>query len=220
MDRSTRILAGKTEEVLRYLLIGCGFAFAAAVQPGPLQTFLLSSVAQKGWRRTLPASFSPLISDGPIALLALFVLTRVPETMSRLLQAAGGMFLVYLAWASYRQWRRKTTTESSAGDSVPRTLLQAALVNILNPNPYLGWTLVLGPAVLAAWHESPTSALLLIVAFYITMVAVLACTILVFGATGFMKPGARRALVLISAVILAVLGVYQLVASVLGGGAA
>lgn len=168
----------------------------------------------------MPASFSPLISDGPIALLALFVLTRVPETMSRLLQAAGGMFLVYLAWASYRQWRRKTTTESSAGDSVPRTLLQAALVNILNPNPYLGWTLVLGPAVLAAWHESPTSALLLIVAFYITMVAVLACTILVFGATGFMKPGARRALVLISAVILAVLGVYQLVASVLGGGAA
>jgi hypothetical protein len=34
------------------LLIGGGFALAAVVQPGPLQAFLLPSVAQKGWKRT------------------------------------------------------------------------------------------------------------------------------------------------------------------------
>jgi threonine/homoserine/homoserine lactone efflux protein len=79
--------------VLEYLLIGGGFAFAAAIQPGPLQAFLLSSVAQKGWKRTLPASLSPLLSDGPIALLVLLVLNRVPETMGRVLQATGGVLL-------------------------------------------------------------------------------------------------------------------------------
>jgi len=89
--------------MLEYILIGGGFAFAAAIQPGPLQAFLLSSVAQKGWKRTLPASLAPLISDGPIALLSLFVLTRMSEVMIRALQAAGGFFLIYLAWASYRQ---------------------------------------------------------------------------------------------------------------------
>jgi threonine/homoserine/homoserine lactone efflux protein len=204
--------------VFEYLLVGCGFAFAAAVQPGPLQTFLLSSVAQKGWQRTLPACFAPILSDGPIALLALLVLNRFPETLSRILQAAGGIFLVYLAWASYRQWRRQTKPESVSNDSAPRTLLQAVTVNILNPNPYLGWSLVLGPAVLAAWHKSPTNALLLIIAFYATMVTVLACTILLFGTTGFLKPGGRRALILVSAAALAVLGVYQLVASFLRSG--
>jgi len=203
--------------VLEHILIGCGFAFAAAIQPGPLQAFLMSSVAQKGWRHTLPASFSPLLSDGPIALLALLVLNRIPETMSRILQGAGGIFLVYLAWASYRQWRRHTHNISDANDSAPRTLLQAATVNILNPNPYLGWSLVLGPAVLAAWHESPANAVVLIIAFYSTMVTTLACTILLFGTTRFLGPDGRRALILVSAVTLGALGFYQLGASVVRG---
>lgn len=203
--------------MLECLFIGCGFAFAAAIQPGPLQTFLLSSVVQKGWQRTLPASFSPLLSDGPIALLTLLVLNRISETMSRILQSAGGIFLVYLAWMTYRRWRQQTMTEVDTNDSVPRTLVQAATVNILNPNPYLGWSLVLGPAVIAAWHQSPTNAVMLVIAFYATMVTVLACTILFFGTTSMLGRGGRRVLILVSAVMLALLGVYQLVASLLRG---
>ena len=163
----------------------------------------------------MPVSFAPLLSDVPIALLALFVLNRIPETTSRILQAAGGIFLVYLAWASYKKWRQRITAESKTNDSAPRTLAQAVTINLLNPNPYLGWSLVLGPSVLAAWHESSTSAVVLIIAFYTTMVIVLACTILLFGTTRFLGSSSRRALILISAVTLAVLGVYQLVASLL-----
>jgi threonine/homoserine/homoserine lactone efflux protein len=196
------------------------FAFAAAIQRGPLQTFLLSSVAQKGWQRTLPASLSPLLSDGPIALLTLLVLNRIPETMSRILQSAGGIFLVYLAWASYRRWRQPTMTEPETNDSVPRTIVQAATVNILNPNPYLGWSLVLGPAFISAWHQSPANAVVLLIAFYATTVTVLACTILFFGTTSILGPGGRRVLILVSAVTLALLGVYQLVAGLLRGVAA
>jgi len=206
--------------MLECLFIGCGFAFAAAIQPGPLQAFLLSSVAQKGWQQTLPASFSPLLSDGPIALLALLVLNRLPETLSRILQMTGGIFLIYLAWASYRRWRQQTTAESDGNKSTPRTLLQAATVNFLNPNPYIGWSLVLGPTLLTAWHQSPTNAVVFIIAFYTTMVAVLACTILVFGTTRFLGPAGRRTLILVSAVTLAVVGVYQFVASLTRGVAA
>jgi len=201
--------------MLESIFIGGGFAFAAAIQPGPLQAFLLSNVAQKGWKRTLPASFSPLISDGPIALFVLLVLNHIPEMMSRVLQAAGGAFLIYLAWASYRQWRKQTATDPGTDDSVPRTLVRAATVNILNPNPYLGWSLVLGPAILAAWHQNPASAVVLVIAFYTTMVTVLVCTILLFGTTRFLGPGGRRALILVSAATLAALGAYQLVASLL-----
>ena len=201
--------------MLEYFLIGGEFAFAAAIQPGPLQAFLLSSVAQRGWKRTLPAAFSPLLSDGPIALLVLLVLNRLPDAMGRILQAAGGILLLYLAWVGYRQWRQPAVTDPEQTGPAPRTLLQAAGINLLNPNPYLGWSLVLGPAFLNALHQGPAYAAVLIVAFYATMVIMLAATILLFGTTSFLGPRGRHALILVSAITLAVLGIYRLTASLL-----
>ncbi len=189
------------------LLIGAGFAFAAAVQPGPLQAFLVSRAATAGWRGTLPACLSPLLSDGPIALLALLVLGRLPDGVRHALSAAGGVLLLYLAWTSYRAGREPSAPERV---SAPRTLVEAALVNVVNPNPYLGWALVLGPAVLTAWRERPTNAVALVVAFYATMVVVLALVVALSGAIGSMGSGARRALALASTVVLAGLGVFLL----------
>ena len=152
-----------------YLIIASSLAFTSAIQPGPLQAYLLSAVAKKGWQRTLPACLAPLLSDGPIVLLVLLVLNRVPASATRLLQAAGGVLLLYLAWASYRQWRKQAGGTQADDGSTPSTLLQAAAVNILNPNPYLAWSLVLGPMLLEAWHQGPGNAVAFVVAFYITM---------------------------------------------------
>ena len=60
--------------MLHYLLIGFTFAFAAAIQPGPLQAYLVSQALSHGWRRIWPAAFAPLLSDAPIAILALSAL--------------------------------------------------------------------------------------------------------------------------------------------------
>lgn len=204
--------------MLEYLLLGGGFAFAAAIQPGPLQLFLFSSVAQRGWKRTLPASFAPMLSDGPIALLVLLVLTRVPVVMSKALQVAGGVLLLYYAWSTYKQWKQQTGSFANDDGKTPNTLFQAAAVNLLNPNPYLGWSLILGPAVLRAWSESPSYAGALIIAFYATMAAVMALTIVLFGTTRFLGPRARRSLILVSAITLAILGVYQLLSGIIGTG--
>lgn len=59
--------------MLPYLMLGGGLAFAAVLQPGPLQAFLLSRTIAHGWKRTLPAALSPVLSDLPIALLVLLV---------------------------------------------------------------------------------------------------------------------------------------------------
>lgn len=193
----------------QYLLLGGGFAFAATIQPGPLQAFLLTRVATTGWKRTLPACLAPLLSDGPIALVVLLLLGRLSATTQQLLRMAGGVLLLYLAWGAFRQWRRPSApgTDSPA----PRTLLQAALVNVLNPNPYLGWALVLGPSVVAAWHQHPADAVALVVAFYGTMVTMLALFIMLAGTARFLSPRGLRALVAVSVLILAALGAYLLV---------
>jgi threonine/homoserine/homoserine lactone efflux protein len=198
--------------VLKHILLGGGLAFAAAIQPGPLQAFLLARAAATGWRRTLPACLSPVLSDGPIALVSLVLLSQLPRSSHLLLRAAGGLLLLYLAGVTFLEWRRPPGP--APGSSAPRTLLEAALVNVLNPNPYLGWSLVLGPAVLAAWREHGPFALALVAAFYGTMCATLAGFVLLVGTTRFLDPRARRALVAVSSAVLAGLGLYLLVTSV------
>jgi threonine/homoserine/homoserine lactone efflux protein len=202
--------------MLESILIGSGFAFAAAVQPGPLQAFLLSSVSQHGWKRTIPASFAPLLSDGPIALLVLLLLNHISHGMYGILQGAGGILLLSFALSSYQQWKQSTGGEPEKSNGVPRTLFQAAMVNILNPNPYLGWSLVLGPACMAAWQKNSLHAIALILFFYTTMVITLGCTIFLFGTARFLSAVGRRRLILFSAIILAILGIYQISAFFLG----
>jgi threonine/homoserine/homoserine lactone efflux protein len=199
--------------MLENILLGGGFAFAAVVQPGPLQAYLLSQVAARGWRRTLPAALAPLLSDGPIALLVLLVLGQLSIGAQQILRAAGGALLLYLAWSAYRQWRHPTQAVAD-GAATPRTVVQAVLVNLLNPNPYLGWALVLGPNAVTAWHRAPADAVALIAAFYAVLIAGLAVFIVVTGSARFLGPAGQRVLLLLSAAALAALGLYQLAASV------
>jgi len=200
--------------VVEYLAFGCSFAFAAAVQPGPLQAFLFSRVAEKGVRATLPASLAPLVSDGPIALVVLLLLKSLPAGMSRILQGAGGVLLLYFAYAAFREWRNWAGARSETGGTAPHTLWQAVAINFLNPNPYLGWSLILGPKALAAWRLSPFYAAALVGGFYATMVLMLALTILLFGTARILGERARRTLLLLSAATLAVLGLISVAGAV------
>lgn len=194
-----------------YILFGATFAFAAAVQPGPLFAFLVSQVLRLGWRHTLPAAVSPLISDIPIVIVVLLALSRLPSWFARVLQIAGGLLLLYLAFRAYRRWRSGGAVEGGATkESVSRGVLQAALVNILNPGPYLGWGLILGPLALKGWRESPANAVALVVAFYSTMIACLAGIIVLFGVARNLGPKIVRVLVGVSVVGLAAIGLYQL----------
>lgn len=196
--------------MLKSILIGAGLGFSAGVQPGPLQAYLLSRVASVGPRRTLPAAFAPLISDGPIALLALLVLGQLTPAMQGFLRTAGGLLLLFIAWRTFRQWRRPPSDAPGRGGTTPKTIFEAALVNLLNPNPYIGWALVLGPVVIAAWREAPANGVAVVASFYATIVTMLASSILAFGSARFLGPKFQRTLLLSSALVLAALGIYQL----------
>jgi threonine/homoserine/homoserine lactone efflux protein len=141
-----------------YLLLGITYGFAAAVQPGPFQSYLISQALSHGWRRALPAALAPLLSDGPIITLVLLVLSRVPPWLEMALQTAGGIFLLYLAWGAYQSWRNYGAVSAPA-PVVQQTVLKAALVNLLNPAPYLAWSLVMGPLLLRGWREAPANGI-------------------------------------------------------------
>jgi len=201
-----------------YIVFGATFAFAAAVQPGPLLAFLISQTLRLGWRHTLPAAFSPILSDIPIVIVVLLALSRLPTWFGRVLQIAGGVLLLYLAFQAYRRWRRYAApSEAAQKESVPKGVLQAALVNILNPGPYLGWGLIMGPLVLKGWREAPSHAIALVVSFYTTMVVCLAGIIVLFGVARNLGPRIVRGLIALSVVGLAAFGCYQLWVGITGG---
>ena len=193
-----------------YLVLGATYAFAAAVQPGPYQAYLVSEALTHGWRRTLPAALAPVLSDVPIILSVLFVLSVLAPAVTLALRCAGGVFLLYLAWRAYRTWQRYQAAADRGAAAVGRSVLSAAAINLLNPNPWLGWSLVMGPLLLKGWRESPTHGLALLVAFYGTMVVASAGIIVLFAGARNLGPRVARGLVGVSAVALACFGCWQL----------
>ena len=196
--------------MLPILIMAGGYAFASAVQPGPFLAYLISQSLTHGWRRTLPAAFAPLLSDGPIIIVVLFILTRLPPTMLIYLRLAGGVFLLYLAYGAFRNWRAFRADVSPAASAKGQSVVQAALVNLLNPGPWLGWSLVMGPLLLKAWGESPAHGIAMLVGFYSVMVLSLMGIIVVFGVARRLGPRLTRGLVGLSALALLGFGAYQI----------
>ncbi len=195
--------------MLTYLLTGAGLGFTGGIQPGPFQTYVISEALRKGWRRALPAALAPLISDLPIIILVLFVLTRLPAGAQRVLYLVSGVYILYLAWGAWRARRVVPTGEGA--DTQPRTsILRAALMNLVSPGPYVFWSLIAGPMLLQAWHTGPATAAVFLFGFYGAMIATLAALIVAFGSAGKLDPRVANALTALSALILAAFGVRQL----------
>ena len=196
--------------MLTYLVLGMTYAFAAAVQPGPLQAYTISQTLSHGWRRALPAAFSPLLSDGPIIVLVLLVLSRLPAWLIPAVRCAGGVLLLFFAFLAARTWRGFDAGRAAPVRSEPRSLLGATAVNLMSPGPYLGWSLVMGPLLLKGWHEAPANGIALLAGFYGVMVLGMATIIVLAGAARGLGPRVNRAMIGASALALAGLGVYQL----------
>ena len=191
-----------------YLFQGIGYGLAAASQPGPLQTYLISQSVTRGWKRTLPSALAPLLSDGPIVTLCLLALSQMPPWLERFLYLAGGLFVLYLAYGTYKSWKNFEMQSPTTGSD--GSVFKAALTNILNPNPYIYWTLVTGPILIKGWREAPINGVSFMAGFYLTMIGSLAGLILVFGFSSRFGSKFSRFLLGVSAFALLCFGLYQL----------
>jgi threonine/homoserine/homoserine lactone efflux protein len=193
-----------------YILQGIGYGFAAAAQPGPLQTYLISQALTKGWKRALPAALAPLLSDGPIIALCLLVLSQIPLWLQRFLYIGGGLFILTLAYGAYKTWRDFDPNIPFVETKAPQSLLKAAFINLLNPSPYIFWSLVIGPIFLTGWRETPLHGVGLVAGFYLTMIMSLSAIIIVFSSARQLGPKVNKLLLGISAIALFCFGLLQL----------
>ena len=196
--------------MLPYLLQGIIYGFSAAVQPGPFQTYLISQAILKGWRNTLLTAFAPLVSDAPIITLCLIVLSQIPDSLERFLYIVSGLFILYLAYGSYKSWRNFDTYRPQSETGTRQSFLKAALMNMLSPGPYIFWSLVTGPVLIRGWRASSLYAVIFMLGFYATMILSLCTILFLFGSARELGPKISRSLLGISAFVLFCFGLYQL----------
>lgn len=191
-------------------LQGLTLGLSAAAQPGPFQAYLLAQSLKNGAARTLPVALVPLVSDPPVVATVLAVLTQVPAGLLRVLQIAGGAVVLWLGVGVLRAARAGRVARADEGSpGAPRGFWRAVLVNLTNPNAWIGWSVVMGPIASEAWRGSPARALAFVAGFYLFLVGGNVLLVLLAARASRLGPGFARALGVASGVALVGFGLWQ-----------
>jgi threonine/homoserine/homoserine lactone efflux protein len=202
------------------LLDAALMGYAAAAAPGPFQTLLLERSVRVGVRRALPLSLVPLVSDPIVVVTCLFALSSVPPLLLRALGGAGGLLLGWMGISALRGLAGAASAAGGAEVAAPRAradgFWRAALVNLLNPNAWLFWSLVGGPMLAEAARGSAGEVVTLLSGFYVALTITNAALAAAFGVLGGLGPRVRTGLTVLSGAAFLGLGAVQLSRAVLG----
>lgn len=151
-----------------YWMMGVVLGLSAGLAPGPLLTLVVSETLAHNMRAGIRVALAPLISDLPIVIVTMVVLSRLSRfnTALGIISLAGGVVILKMGWDNLKT----TGAESPSMTPGARSLSKGVMVNVLSPHPYLFWMSVGGPAVTRAWEVGAGAAAGFIVLFYLLLV--------------------------------------------------
>ncbi len=191
---------------------GISIAFAAGAQPGPFTTFLIGRTLAQGWRKSIILVLTPLVTDVPIIVLALIILKQFPPELIRLVQLVGGLYLLWIAYGSWKQFRAGTISfkadDSSAGVSQQKLLMQGAVMGWLSPGPYIFWATLNGPLLVRGLNESVLSGVGFLLGFYGTFIGILSLYVLVFDRLRRIDERVTRGIIVVTLIVMVVFGFW------------
>ena len=152
--------------MMEALLLGLGVGLGAGISPGPLMALVITSTLERGFGAGMRVAAAPIITDLPIVVLCLWLVSSLPERFLYVLTLLGGAFVVYLGLATIARSRRQEKFSTEAGEASSRDLWHGALVNVLSPHPWLFWLMVGGPVCVSLWRESSAASVLWVTGFY------------------------------------------------------
>lgn len=153
---------------MELLLLGLTLGLAAGISPGPLLALVLTSSLERGFGAGFRVAVAPLLTDAPIIALAIWVLKDMPQSLLAGLGLIGGCLLVYFGLRTVRTATRPTAGKAVGGNL--RDLGRGALVNFLNPHPWIFWATVQGPLLIQGWRQSPWVGIGFVGSFYLAIV--------------------------------------------------
>jgi len=149
------------------LLFGMIIGLAVGLSPGPLITLVISETLTKGKKEGIEVAVSVPISELPIILFALVILSSGAEKTILLgvISLLGACFLIYLGLANLR-----ANVKESNHPGKDKALLKGITTNLLNPNAYMFWLTIGGPKVLESVHVHSSVFMFFIFGFYMMLV--------------------------------------------------
>lgn len=142
--------------MIHYLTLGILLGGSAGLSPGPLTALVISETLEHDIRAGIKVAIAPLVTDPPIILLAVFILSRLSgvEPALGVISIVGGGVVLRMGIDSMKIQPREVDGQKA----MPRSLSKGILVNFLSPHPYLFWLSVGGPMIARAAHEAGAGA--------------------------------------------------------------
>lgn len=188
------------------LLLGISLGWAAGISPGPLSTLVLLTALQRGFAAGARVAVAPLLTDAPIILLSLLVVSRLSGAAIVGLSVVGGAYLVWLGIWELRK-APAAGRQSDGQSGVAMDLRRGFLTNLLSPHPWLFWATVGAPILVTAWDRSPVAAAGFLAGFFGVLVGTKLILAGVVARTRHrLNEGWYRRLVVAGGVLLIVLG--------------
>jgi threonine/homoserine/homoserine lactone efflux protein len=156
--------------MLETLAAGAALGLTAGFSPGPLLALVVAQSLRHGLREGIKVALVPLITDAPIILVSLFLLSRLAghDWALGLVSLAGAGVVGLLAYSSFRT--RGLDLGPGPVPEAPHSVRSGVLVNLLSPHPYLFWMSVGAPAMLKGWEQSPWLGAGFVAVFYLCLV--------------------------------------------------
>ncbi|MCD4653994.1 LysE family transporter, partial [bacterium] len=129
-------------------MAGSAFGLTAAVTPGPLLVLIMSETVKFGRKAGIQIAFVPLISDLPIVLISLLLLSKLDQFNNILhgISIVGALYLFVLAAENISA----TSPHDACQPSKNRAIFKGIMANYLSPHAYLFWLVLGGPLLLQA----------------------------------------------------------------------
>ena len=148
------------------LLLGLSLGISAGVAPGPLLAVVIRSTLEGGFAAGARVACGPLVTDLPIIVLAVVLAASLPEVALAGLGLVGGLFVLWLGVEALRDVPEPIEA-AVGGATVAGSVRRGALVNALNPHPWIFWITVGAPIL---GDGSTAQAALFLVAFYLMLI--------------------------------------------------
>ncbi|MGE5382266.1 MAG: LysE family translocator [Omnitrophica WOR_2 bacterium] len=148
--------------------MGSFLGLAAGTSPGPLLAVTISETLQHGKWEGVKVAVSPLITDLPIILSVLFVLSHLTSSnfIIGIIAFFGAAYLIYSGIESLKIKKGSVELNIEKKDALKKGII----VNLGNPHPYIFWISIGGPIILKSLNIHVSATILFIIGFYIFLV--------------------------------------------------
>ncbi|MDQ1276539.1 MAG: hypothetical protein QG610_2117 [Euryarchaeota archaeon] len=155
-------------DLIEHLAMGAFLGLAAGTSPGPLLAVTISETLQHGKWEGIKVAVSPLITDLPIILAVLFVLSHLTSSdlFIGIIAFFGASYLIYSGIESFKIKNDSLELNIEKTDA----LKKGVIVNFGNPHPYVFWLSIGGPIIFKSLSIHIWATILFIAGFYLLLV--------------------------------------------------